>query len=127
MVSSGADIWNAADAFHFLSQPLTGNGTIVAKVLSVQNVDSWVKSGLMFRNSLAADDANVSIFITPGGGENTQWRTAANDNTSQTNITGPAAPYWVMAVLSGSTVATYMSPDGVSWVPASRLRPTITA
>src|SRR5262249_8279651 len=29
---SGADIWNTADGFNFLFQPLTGNGEIVARV-----------------------------------------------------------------------------------------------
>src|SRR5262249_20977723 len=34
---SGADIWGAADAFHFAYRSLTGDGAIVARVASQQN------------------------------------------------------------------------------------------
>jgi hypothetical protein len=34
---SGADIGGTADAFHYVYQPLTGDGEIVARVASLQN------------------------------------------------------------------------------------------
>src|SRR4029453_10016710 len=39
--ASGIDIDLFADEFHYVNQPLSGNGTIVAKVTSLQNTSPW--------------------------------------------------------------------------------------
>ena len=52
MKASGADIWYYADAFHFMSQPMTGNVDIIARVVSDENVQAWVKAGVMIRDQL---------------------------------------------------------------------------
>ena len=44
---AGADIWGAADAFRYVYRMLTGDGTIVARVMSVQNVNAWTKAGVI--------------------------------------------------------------------------------
>jgi len=56
---SGADIWGAADAFNYAYTTLHGNGTIVARVASVQDVAAWVKAGIMIRASAAAGAAHA--------------------------------------------------------------------
>ena len=50
VTGSGADIWNTADAFRFAYVPVTGNCTMIARVTSVQNIDSWSKAGVMIRD-----------------------------------------------------------------------------
>ena len=50
---SGADIWNSADAFQFVEQPLVGDGAIIARVTSVSNTNGWAKAGVMIRDSFA--------------------------------------------------------------------------
>src|SRR5439155_21744421 len=45
--ASGADIWGTADAFHFVSQPLSGDASIVAHVASLTNTNAWAKAGGM--------------------------------------------------------------------------------
>jgi len=42
---SGADIWGMTDAFHFVYRTLSGNGQLVARVVSVQNTYHWAKAG----------------------------------------------------------------------------------
>ncbi len=49
----GADIWGGTDQFNYVSQPLTGNGSIVARVTSQSNTDPWAKSGVMIKQSTA--------------------------------------------------------------------------
>lgn len=44
---SGADIWDAADAFRYVYRPLTGDGEIIARVASLSNTNLYAKSGLM--------------------------------------------------------------------------------
>ena len=45
VTASGNDIEKRTDAFHFVYQPLSGNGEIVARVSSIQNTHSGCKSG----------------------------------------------------------------------------------
>src|SRR5262249_5907012 len=53
MVSgSGDDIWNNADAFHYVYRPMTGNGEIIARVQRIENTDPWAKAGVMIRETL---------------------------------------------------------------------------
>src|SRR5581483_3076921 len=49
--ASGSDIWGNADEFHFVYQPLNGDGAIVAHVLNVQVTDGWAKAGVMIRET----------------------------------------------------------------------------
>ena len=49
IVANGSDIWDTADAFHFASQPLKGNGQIIARVTSISDGESWEKAGVMIR------------------------------------------------------------------------------
>ncbi len=112
---SGADIWNTADAFRFVYVPVTGNCTIVARVVSVQNIDPWSKAGVMIRESLSAGSVHAFVAVTPGNGVAFQYRSVTGGNSSNNNTTGPSAPYWVKLVRSGGTFTGYVSRDGVTW------------
>ncbi|HLK10799.1 MAG TPA: galactose oxidase-like domain-containing protein, partial [Candidatus Binatia bacterium] len=115
VTGSGADIWGTADAFHYLYQSLTGDGQIVARVVTQQNTDPWAKAGVMIRQDLTAGSAQAMMVVTPGNGSAFQRRTAAGG--ASTSTPGPAAdaPYWVRLVRSGSTVSAYAAPDGSTW------------
>ena len=56
---AGADIWGSADAFHYAYKALNGDGEIVARVVSVTNVDVWTKVGVMIRDGLTAGAAHA--------------------------------------------------------------------
>ncbi len=49
---AGADVWGTADALQYAYTSLTGDGTIVARVISTTNNAPWVKAGVMIRASL---------------------------------------------------------------------------
>jgi hypothetical protein len=115
MTGSGADIWNTADAFHFVYVPVTGNGIIVARVTSVQNIDPWSKAGVMIRESLATNAANAFIAVTPGNGVTWQTRSTTGGATVNAASGGLNAPYWVKLVRNGNTFTGYRSPDSVTW------------
>jgi hypothetical protein len=124
MTGSGADIWYAADEFHYAFKMLTGAGSIVAKVLSVGNTDPWAKAGVMIRETLDADSKFAAVYITPGNGCRFQARiNVATDATSDTSVvsteqTAITAPYWVKLErdLSGSFKG-YYSANGTTWTP----------
>jgi regulation of enolase protein 1 (concanavalin A-like superfamily) len=112
---SGADIWGSADAFQFVSQPLSGDGEIVAHVKSVQYVSGWTKAGVMMRDTLDANSAHGLMLVSPGKGTAFQRRTSAGGLS--TNTAGPAttAPYWVKLTRFGTSITAYVSSDGTSW------------
>ncbi|HYM25880.1 MAG TPA: phospholipase D-like domain-containing protein [Vicinamibacterales bacterium] len=112
---AGADVWGAADAFHYIYQPLSGDGTIVARVASLQNTNVWTKAGVMIRESLAAGATNAFMFVASTKGLNYQGRTATNGSTASLASLVKPAPYWVRVDRAGDTFTGYRSPDGVTW------------
>ena len=114
---SGADVWGTADAFHFVYQQLDGDGSIVARVASVQNVDQWTKAGVMIRAALTPGAAHGFMFATPTSvkGLAFQRRPFADGTSAHTAGSAGTPPVWVKLTRTGTTVSAYQSPDGVSW------------
>lgn len=115
---SGNDIWNNADAFHYVEQPVSGNCEIRARVVSVQNTDPWAKAGVVLRDSLAAGAINAAVVITPSNGVSFQVRTSTGGVTTSTVVGGSAlnAPQWLRLVrASNNLFAGFYSSDGINW------------
>ncbi len=122
VTGGGSDIWNTADQFNFASTNYTGDGTMIALVLSLQNSDpgsGWSKAGLMFRNDSTAGSVNVSIVATAGQGVSFQWRSTTGGSSSFSADGGITAPVWLKLVRSGGNFTGYYSTNGSSWVQVS--------
>ncbi|MCX5639025.1 MAG: lamin tail domain-containing protein [Planctomycetota bacterium] len=111
----GGDIWSYSDAFHFMYLPMSGDGDIVARVISVQNTDSWAKAGVMIRETLNAGSAHAMMIVTPGNGVSFQYRSATDGESYSTAINSFTAPYWVKLSRTGNTIKGFHSPDGQNW------------
>ena len=113
---AGADIWGASDGFRFVYQPLTGDGSIVARVSSLQNTGgSFAKAGVMLRTSLAANSQHVILDLRPTGDIEFMTRATNGGSTSWLSGTVQAAPVWLKLQLSGSTVVGSISTNGTTW------------
>ena len=112
---AGADIWNNADAFHFVYQTLNGNGEIVARVTGVQNTDAWAKAGVMIRGSLAAGSTHAFMCLTPGNGVAFQRRLATGGASAHTSGGAATAPRWVRLTRNGNTLTGFTSVNGTAW------------
>ncbi len=115
IVAGGADIWGTSDQFRYTYQTLNGDGTITAKVNSIQNTDPWAKSGVMIRESLAANSAHVDCHVTSGNGISFQLRATTGGTTTSTIASGISAPYWVRVQRIGNSFTAYRSSDGTTW------------
>ena len=115
VLGSGADIWGAADACHFLYQSVSGNGTFTARVAAQVASDLWAKAGVMVRESTATNARHVFMCVTPNEGVAFQNRPGVGGSSYSVGIGGLIAPYWVRLVRSGSSFSGYASPDGTSW------------
>jgi endonuclease/exonuclease/phosphatase family metal-dependent hydrolase len=67
--AGGTDIWDTADAFRYIYQPLTGDGEIVADVsaLTVPSGAAWSLAGVMIREQLTASSVHATMMITTEG------------------------------------------------------------
>ena len=45
LTGAGTDIWNSADGFNYAYASMSGDGTIIARVISQQNTNAWAKAG----------------------------------------------------------------------------------
>ena len=140
LIGSGSGIAGDSDQFQFACQPVAGDVTITARVLTNQNTGSNALAGVMIRNSLGSDvagalmafagGAQASIFehraaaaglatyglklFTPPNDANAPPAGGGSGGTSL--VSHPAtAPLWVRLVRSGNTITGYTSTDGTNW------------
>ncbi|HCO93134.1 MAG TPA: hypothetical protein DIU00_04150 [Phycisphaerales bacterium] len=131
MTAAGADIWNEADEFHYAFKQLTGVGSIITKVESVDNTDPWAKAGVMIRETLDPGSKFAAVYITstnpdgtPTQGCRFQGRTDTDGSaTSDTSVAtdeqkAVTAPYWVKLERDfAGNLRGYYSSDGSTWSP----------
>jgi len=112
---SGANIWDAADAFQFVYQPLSGDGSITAHLVSQTRTNNYAKAGVMIRATLEAGAANAAVLLTPTPGAVLQGRLATGASTA--HLWGPSvtAPYWIRLIRAGNVFTGYTSLDGSTW------------
>ena len=124
MTGSGADIWGTADQFHYAFKTLTGAGTIIARVNSVQNTSGWAKAGVMIRETLNAGSKHAFGCVTPANGVAFQGRIDTDGTSFNTNQTGLTAPYWVKLErdVAGNFTVTH-SANGTTWSPIATAAP----
>ncbi len=109
------------DEFHFASKQLQGDGSIIAKIESVENVHEWAKAGVMIRASLDPGAKFAAVFATPGSGISTQTRPIANDSAMADDHLATAeqktlhAPVWVKMGRKGDQFSAFYSTDGATW------------
>src|SRR5690606_7099325 len=115
---SGADIWGYADAFHFAHRSLTGDGEIIARIVSLSNTDPWAKAGVMIRESLSPGSRFAMMLMTPGSnGAAFQYRTATNGAAAPSHSADGSStlPRWLRITRQGNTVRGYLSANGTTW------------
>src|SRR5712691_5668436 len=101
-----------ADSFNFAYQTLSGDGTIVARVVSTSN--TYAQAGLMIRETLDAGARSMYAGYD-GGSVDTLFRTTTGGTSANNGSTSASLPCWVKLVRTGSSFAGYKSLDGLNW------------
>ena len=119
------------DAFYFLHQPLTSNGTITVQLTSLtgqvaigpgsngqsqmgSGLQPWSKAGIIIKENMSQGSAYAAMMVTGSNGVRMQWD-YVNDRTG---LPGSAsAPRWLRLVRDGDTITGYDSADGTQWTP----------
>jgi type II secretory pathway pseudopilin PulG len=124
--ASGDDIWNNTDEFHYVYQSLSGDGQIIARVVSIEYTNSWAKAGVMIRETLNGNSKHAMMVVTPGNGTAFQYRTSTGAGSNHTAGSYITAPYWVKLIRSGNTFTGYESADGSIWTEVGSVSITMT-
>lgn len=124
---SGADITGTADEFRYVYTPLTGDGSITARVTVVENTNGTAKSGVMIRDGLANNSKYAMLALTPNGNLVWSYRTTAGGSTTSSSTAGFTAPYWVRLTRAGTTLSAQASTNAVNWVAFGSVTMSLSA
>ena len=100
-----------SDQAYFVHKPLSGDGSVVARVVSQLDSQEWAKAGLLVKSGLAPGSPYAAVMLTPEHGVRMQ----AMFNTDLAGTAGAGAPRWLKLTRTGNTVVGYESTDGRSW------------
>src|ERR1051326_582139 len=53
VTAGGHGVESTSDQFRFVYRPFTGDGVVIARVRSIENVSAWSTAGVMIRESLS--------------------------------------------------------------------------
>lgn len=98
------------DQFQFVYQPLTGDGTVVTRVLTQEDSHEWAKAGIMIKRDTESGSPYAALMVTPRHGVRMQ----VDFDTELTGSTG-TAPRWLKLTRTGDSISGYESADGVTW------------
>ncbi|NGN69662.1 ABC transporter permease subunit [Streptomyces sp. A7024] len=110
------------DRFRYVHQPLTGDGEIIARVVSLKGKGptgpddgpatvSWAKAGVLIKDDTKPGSPYAALMATHGHGVRLQW----DFTEDQAGSGSAAAGRWLKLVRKGSTLTGYESADGTSW------------
>ncbi|MFC8514919.1 hypothetical protein [Streptomyces sp. NPDC057257] len=114
----GPDGKEVVDVFRYTHRPLTGDGTVTARVTGLKSADGrtlepWAKAGLLVKRNLTPGSAYAAVLATPAHGVRVQWNYTHDTAVSDTNVT--TTPRWLRLTRTGDHVTAYESPDGRTW------------
>jgi ABC-type transport system involved in multi-copper enzyme maturation permease subunit len=122
------------DSFSFARQPLTGNGTITARVTSltgehvnlssgpvqvgngnlVPGLVEWAKAGIIIKQGTHQGSAYAAMMATGSHGVRMQYN-FTGDTAGMPGTVSAAHPRWLRLTRSGDTITGYDSADGAHW------------
>ena len=131
------------DNFYFVRQSLDGNGSITARVASLDtelaNAGSppphiavpWAKAGIIIKASARPGSAYAAVMATPAHGVRMQYD-YTHDTAGLPGAVSAASPRWLRLIRSGDTITGYDSADGRHWAEIGTARlaglpPTVQA
>ena len=121
VAGSGGDIWNNADAFHFLFKEVSGDFTFKATIAvdAFESANEWAKAGLMVRDSLDPGSIYYDALLRPDYQACTQWRATTNggcDGTA-TMLTSDQQAGDLEIIRTGTSLQTFYKDTGTNeWV-----------
>jgi len=117
MIGSGAGIKDISDQFQYTFQKLVDDGSIETQITSLDEVNTLCQAGLMIRDNLEQNSANVFLSLSATQGIVLSSRDSIGKVTTTiaTNSSIHSFPYWLQLSRSGDAFTASISSDRVNW------------
>jgi hypothetical protein len=99
------------DTFYFVHRTLTGDGSLTARVTTIDDAEPWAKAGVILKQGTESGSRYAAVLLTGDHGVRMQ-----HDYTG--DIAGPAPGadrQWLRLTRKGTTLTGETSPDGERW------------
>jgi Bacterial Ig domain len=104
------------DDFLFVYQTINADGSVTARLRSVQNTGNNTRVGVMIRETLATGSRYSFMGASPDGAFRWQGRTSTGGSTSSSNSGSGSFPnVWLRVVRTGNTLVAYKSTNSTNW------------
>lgn len=118
--ASNGDTAGNADSLFFVSQPMSGDGSILALMFGQQGGNpQFGKAGLMIRADNSSGAANIHFFMTTGRGPGITYRPFARqptfDEGAGRQYGARQFPIWLRLQREGDRFTPFISSDGFAW------------
>jgi regulation of enolase protein 1 (concanavalin A-like superfamily) len=125
-VKGAGTIGGTTDGFRYVYQNLSGDGSIVARVNTLQNTGTNSRIGVMIRDTLTSNSRMAALTVSDSGAWRWQRRTTAGGSVTSTNSSSGTAPnLWVRLVRSGNTITASRGTNGTTWTTISSVNVTM--
>jgi YD repeat-containing protein len=105
------------DALNYLYRPLSGDGSIIARVQPMQGEYSGTpEAGVMIRETLTNGASYVFVGFQSLTSALLQYRSTTGGSVSSVTGSALAIPSWLKLVRQGNTFTAYAATDGLTWV-----------
>ena len=115
------------DSFHYAYQPVSGNQSLSAQVVTQATSPKTAQEGVMMRANASPTAPYYSVLLNPGGSATIQWRVfdGVPDRTGTLKLPSVTSPAYVKIVRWQDTTlnppqiffSTLTSTDGTNWTP----------
>ncbi len=122
---AGSDIWGSNDSFHAVTEFVTADSMVTARVVGEQNTNMFAKAGVVF-GSLNANAARVILDAKPDG--NLEFMARMEDGAVMSFIGGASAtfPVWLRLTRTGGQFTGAYSSDGQTWTSVGTVAATLS-
>jgi hypothetical protein len=118
VTGAGSNVGGSADGFYFANTTVTGNFDLVARLVSVQDVNRRVKAGVMIRETLAPGSRHAFAVATPRTERGLAFQRRVTTDGATTRTAGPAwnPPAWLKLSRRGDKITAFYRKDaGDAW------------
>jgi hypothetical protein len=114
--AAGENIWGAADEFRFVHSGMNGDGTVTARLESMEDTHSWAKAGVMIRAGVGESAAFAGLYRTPTKGLVFEWRSRYRGAPQSVTLNVGDIPIWLKLVRRGNSFSAFYSTNGETWI-----------
>ena len=116
-----SEMWHVFDSLHFTYKTLHGDGSITAKIESIDPAHYGIRVGVMIRDTLEPASRHVSVNVTPLHDVSFTYRPIelAAAQTVDDRSHHVELPHWVRLTRKGDQFTAQHSNDSVKWDPVA--------